>query len=823
MRLCLCYTVVRIAAAVYEVLRPILNEIKEDISCMKSDIASLNETVSQLAGKLEDHKNETTSELASVNSELVDLQLSLQSMIDNPPIEAVSSAVLVSLVPYFNAMESGLKTELATGLNSLNSSMRDDLNNLKTELATGDDLNSMELDIKTEFATGLSMMNSSLRGDLNSMEHDIKTEFATGLRMMNGLLRVDLNAMELDIKTEFATSLSMMNSSLRGDLNSMEHDIKTEFATSLSMMNSSLRGDLNSMEHDIKTEFATGLRMMNGLLRVDLNAMELDIRTEFATGLNTMRGSMGEDFTDIKTELSGVSNTTQGLCDKIEEHDAEITAELKELSNYIIPQRGYRCGGTGGWRHAIYLDMTDPNTECPSGWSIITSDSKRTCGMVGSGSTSVFFPVSGGPYSQVCGRIRAYQSGIPQAFHGYNSHRYDTIDSIYFDGVAIMYGSPRQHVWTFAAGIWENRTSSTDDVCPCDTTVDIPIPPFVGEDYFCESGYVYPWNRNYGLHSNDTLWDGEDCHSSSSCCSLHNPPYFTKSLGQSTTDDLELRTCSVHGDSIAIELLEVYVKMDLLGLIGERTEEHMKEVKSQLMEINQNLLHHTLLYKCGGTGGWRRAVYLDMKNPYTHCPSGWNLTDYSKETCGRASTGVHTCDSVFFPVSGGPYSQVCGRITAYQWWFGYGFHGFFRGRTTIDRNYFDGVAVMHGSPRQHIWTFANGGWENDTTHRSFNCPCDTTSNIPIPPFVGEDYFCESGYVHPGYRSSALEYRLHSNDTLWDGEDCHSSSSCCSLHNPPYFTKSLGQSTTDDLELRMCHYNPIRYSNTAVELVELYVK
>ena len=362
----LCYTVVRIAAAVYEVLRPILNEMKEDISCMKSDMASLNETVSQLAGKLEDHKNETTSEL-------VDLQLSLQSMIDNPPIEAVSSAVLVSLVPYFNAMESGLKTELATSLSSLNSSLRDDLS---------------------------------------------------------------------DLGSEFATSL---------------------------------RDDLNSMEHDIKTELSTSLRMMNGLLRVDLNSMEHDIKTEFASGLNTMRGSMGEDF---KTELSGVSNTTQGLCDKIEEHDAEITAELMDLSNYIIPQRGYRCGGTGGWRRAIYLDMTDPNTECPSGWSIITSDSKRTCGMVGSGSTSVYFPVSGGPYSLVCGRIRAYQSGSIHAFHGYNFHRYNTIDSIYFDGVAIMYGSPRQHVWTFAAGLWENNTSSTNHVCPCDTTSDIPIPPF---------------------------------------------------------------------------------------------------------------------------------------------------------------------------------------------------------------------------------------------------------------------------------------------------------------------------------------------------------
>ena len=376
----------------------------------------------------------------------------------------------------------------------------------------------------------------------------------------------------------------------------------------------------------------------------------------------------------------------------------------------------------------------------------------------------------------------------------------------------------------------EYHTSSTDHVCPCDTTRDIPIPPFVGEDYFCESGYVYPGYQNSALenrlHSNDTLWDGEDCHSSSSCCSLHNPPYFTKSLGQSTTDDLELRMCRVHGGSIVIELLEVYVKMDLhseLGLISERTEEHMYEVKSQLMGINQNLLHHTLLYTCGGTVGWRRAVYLDMKNPYTHCPSGWNLTDYSKRTCGRSGTGQRTCDSVFFPVSGGPYSQVCGRIRAYQCGLCVGFFGFFRGRNTIDSNYFDGVAVMHGSPRQHIWTFAIGIWENGTTHNLYNCPCDTTGDLLIPPFVGEDYFCESGYVYPGYRNTTLEYRLHSNDTLWDGEDCHSSSSCCSLHNPPYFTKSLGQSTTDDLELRMCHHFSIQYSNKAVELVELYVK
>ena len=66
------------------------------------------------------------------------------------------------------------------------------------------------------------------------------------------------------------------------------------------------------------------------------------------------------------------------------------------------------------------------------------------------------------------------------------------------------------------------------------------------------------------------------------------------------------------------------------------------------------------------------------------------------------------------------------------------------------------------------------------------------------------------------------YTLHSNDTLWDGKDCHSTSSCCSFHNPPYFTKTLNETTNDDLELRICFNNGADV-NVAVELVDLYVK
>ena len=60
-------------------------------------------------------------------------------------------------------------------------------------------------------------------------------------------------------------------------------------------------------------------------------------------------------------------------------------------------------------------------------------------------------------------------------------------------------------------------------------------------------------------------------------------------------------------------------------------------------------------------------VYLDMTDPNTNCPSCWNITGLSKRTCGKASSGYCTCDSVIFPVSGGAYTSVCGKIKGYQY------------------------------------------------------------------------------------------------------------------------------------------------------------
>ena len=251
------------------------------------------------------------------------------------------------------------------------------------------------------------------------------------------------------------------------------------------------------------------------------------------------------------------------------------------------------------------------------------------------------------------------------------------------------------------------------------------------------------------------------------------------------------------------------------------TQQSLQDNLTHQLETIKDYIQSQPVYNCGGTGGWRRAVYLDMTDHHTTCPSGWNMTGYSKRTCGRNSTGWRTCSSATFPVSGGKYNSICGRIKAYQWGITYAFFSYHHGYvTTIDGAYASGVSVTHGTPRNHIWTFVAGIIEGNRAWTSV-CPCDATRTIRIPPFVGNDYFCESGINEPW--GGSTDYTFHSNDTLWDGEDCLPSSTCCSQHNPPYFTKQLPTRTTDDIEARICLNNLLSVANVAVELVELYVQ
>ena len=148
-----------------------------------------------------------------------------------------------------------------------------------------------------------------------------------------------------------------------------------------------------------------------------------------------------------------------------------------------------------------------------------------------------------------------------------------------------------------------------------------------------------------------------------------------------------------------------------------------------------------------------------------------------------------------------------------------GFHGYHVNRQNIDGGYVCGLSLTHGAPgsRQHIWTFASGRLTGNDRSKE-RCPCDNGNTYPSPPFVGNDYFCESVLARPH-----SERIFNPNAMLWDGQVCDGGGTCCKFNNPPWFTKNLANPTTDDIELRLCLNNYASSANIALEQLELYVQ
>ena len=186
------------------------------------------------------------------------------------------------------------------------------------------------------------------------------------------------------------------------------------------------------------------LEQHNNHVNSELIELEIDHNTTYSEldSLDTKQDELSMKVMSVSSELE------QNIL-------SNVTEELKKTSDGLHQSLGHICGGEGGWRRVVYLDMTDPNSKCPSGWQV-TSYSQGKCGKVSSGLScdSVFFPVTGGGYTRVCGRIRAYQYGATDAFEAYHNGRVTTIDEAYVAGVSLTHGSPRKHIWTFAAGIY---------------------------------------------------------------------------------------------------------------------------------------------------------------------------------------------------------------------------------------------------------------------------------------------------------------------------------------------------------------------------------
>lgn len=247
----------------------------------------------------------------------------------------------------------------------------------------------------------------------------------------------------------------------------------------------------------------------------------------------------------------------------------------KPVLNYCDMNRTC-CGRSGGWMRVANIDMTDPRQQCPAGLQIWnhpfnTSFNRRLCDRTPRNPlviddhpscNSTIFTVNGIRYSRVCGKIRAYQFSAVNAFSWYaiKGQVQTTIDVPYVDGVSLTHGLPRQHIWSFAAGIQEPPTEHATSRCPCAGATGT-VPPFVGQDYFCDSGARNQWQSV--LYDEDPLWDGQGCGTRySDCCTFNSPPWFCKELSP-TTDDIELRMCGDHlvrDEATPIEMVDIYIQ-----------------------------------------------------------------------------------------------------------------------------------------------------------------------------------------------------------------------------------------------------------------------
>lgn len=196
-----------------------------------------------------------------------------------------------------------------------------------------------------------------------------------------------------------------------------------------------------------------------------------------------------------------------------------------------------------------------------------------------------------------------------------------------------------------------------------------------------------------------------------------------------------------------------------------------------------------------------------MDIPDENCPSPLQLKTFgSNRLCEKSSE--KSCVSITMSAGGQSYTKVRGKVT------GYAFNspdGFKTSGTSIDDLYVDGVSITHGSPREHVWTYAAAGSSN---HR---CPQNTDDeSYRQPSFVDSNYLCVRPADFIGENVNTKDFY---DVPLWTtlgncAGDCPDDLTFC---------VTLTQATSDDLELRICTDESKANEDIYIKSFDFYVQ
>ena len=216
------------------------------------------------------------------------------------------------------------------------------------------------------------------------------------------------------------------------------------------------------------------------------------------TTANQLRKEIKSQLTEVLSEALPEFCGSQGSATVIQIPSEDITSTVTDLLTPLLSQLSHLVtpGLTPSHPATSCIEILQLAPQSPSGLYWIRAsghavkqmycDMERSCKGVGGGWMRVA-SINMTDTSRVCGKIIGYQEKTPDAFHGGGQ---TSIDSHYIDGISLIYGHPRKHIWTFAAALHEFN-SNWHLVCPCTNTrnaLHVMIPSFVGHDHFCDTG-----------------------------------------------------------------------------------------------------------------------------------------------------------------------------------------------------------------------------------------------------------------------------------------------------------------------------------------------
>uniref|UniRef100_A0A1X7UPJ1 Fibrinogen C-terminal domain-containing protein n=1 Tax=Amphimedon queenslandica TaxID=400682 RepID=A0A1X7UPJ1_AMPQE len=332
--------------------------------------------------------------------------------------------------------------------------------------------------------------------------------------------------------------------------------------------------DLNNKLENFTLDFNNKLDTSTAELSTRLSAIEQDIPSAISS-LQSQVSSLSSDLKKIYQLLEEHVNVTGNYeeapllfsCDAIlskwpnSPSGYYNLADVNGHSRHVYCHMETLCGKGGGWRRIASLNMTDPNEKCPTQFRTYSEDGVRACGRPDTNSGScvgITFPSKDIKYSQVCGKVIGYQVGSTDGAYAFRSSK--VINLPYIDGISLTHGNPRKHIWSLISGYSGIAFSG----CPCGSNNPKSVPSFVGSHYYCEAGNHNTAASYTTLYSSDPLWDGKGCGSTeTTCCQRTLIPWFYRSFGYSTTDNIEMRLCcdqETSDENISFGQYEIYVK-----------------------------------------------------------------------------------------------------------------------------------------------------------------------------------------------------------------------------------------------------------------------